>query len=196
MNPLDRRQLVINALVTGAAVAILLGQGRMGEETEQSQTIVDRHEDDAALCPGFTVKGRIIAATAGISATMDPQGDWKFRRWLADRLGRCPDIQKETVFTRRCQGLDLKLFIVERTGLAAALDGRSAEGIRHLYAFPRDDGLRGFPAEITDGRSRIRDALEDHDFRILRQDTLQQTAFNLDRVNRLGVACNQAKQQT
>ena len=187
VNPLDRRQLVINALVSGAAVAILFGQGRMGEEAQQAEAVIDGHEDDAALCPGFPIESRIIAAAAGVCATVDPQGDRKFSRRLADRFGRRPDIQEEAVFTGRRQRLDLELFIVEGTGLTAALDRRSAEGVRHLDAFPRDDGLRGFPAEITDGRSRIRDALEDHDIRILGQDALQQTALDLDRVHRFSV---------
>ena len=47
MDPLERGDLVQDAVIAGNVVRALLRQERMGQEAEDAQPVIDRDQDDA-----------------------------------------------------------------------------------------------------------------------------------------------------
>ena len=122
----------------------------MGQVAEGPEPVVDADEDDAPVRDPGAVVERVMTPAEVETATVNPNHD---RQVLSTR--RSPDIEGKTVLAGGGQ-------------LAAAhrrergwLRTNVAERLRVANAVPRGRGSRRTPAQVADGRCRVRDAAED-----------------------------------
>ena len=90
-HPLERCNLVEEAVVARHAIGRLCCQFWMGEETEHAEPVVDRDEHRAALSKNVAVIKRLRATAIGVIAAMDPD----HHRKLATKpicVGRHPHV--------------------------------------------------------------------------------------------------------
>ena len=146
-NPLERSDVIHQPVVSRGAPVRLLGQLRMGEESEHSQAVVDGHQDHAFLGQFLPVVQRHRAGTVPEASAVDPN---HYRQPVGSGFGRRPHVQIEAVFV--APGL-------LRVG-AQRLYAGSAELVRFSHAFPIRDGTGRVPAQAADGRGGIRNTFE------------------------------------
>ena len=147
----------------------------MGQEAEDTETVVDGHEDHAVVGEFLTVELGLGAPAFAVAAAMDPVSDREFLAGLAGR--RRPDVQVQAVLTA------LGLLAIAPLGEIAAgiVDGLvagMAEAVRLHHAVPRNDGLRFLPAQVADRRRSVRDAFVRDDTGDVGRHTLDLTTFD------------------
>src|SRR5581483_8317511 len=113
------------------------------KEAEVAQAVIEGHHHRALLRECRAIVHRLRSRAGVVTAAVDPEHD---RTLLGGALRGSPDVEIETVLAHL---------------LVAALHTDWAELSGLAGSFPVRGGLRGAPAEIADGRRRIRNALED-----------------------------------
>src|SRR5690348_18449862 len=93
----------------------------------------------------------ITARASPERAAIDPEEDWRIVR-----IRGCPDIQSQAVFAH----WDRRRDVDAHEGIRRLKAGRSEFG-GLAYSLPAGQQLGRFPTQVPDGRTRIRDALED-----------------------------------
>ena len=130
----------------------------MREEAERTHAVVERDEHHVLGSPVLAVELGLGAPALAQAAAEDPHGHGQFLVGLSGRLR--PYVQIEAVLA-----VGRLIAIAPLGGVAAGivhgLIRRMAELVADAHAFPGDDGLRGAPAVLADGRCRVRDAAED-----------------------------------
>jgi hypothetical protein len=136
-HPAQRRDLVFHALVARRFIRRLRRQLGMGEETEDTEAVIDGDDDDTAPGQVAAVIAGLGARAAEVAAAVDPDDDGEVLR-----LRGRPHVQVQAVFAFRIRH--------PLRGLGAG--GRI--GMRGLHALPRHDRLRRAPAQLADRRRR------------------------------------------
>src|SRR5215471_16660731 len=72
LHPLERGDGVHHSEVRGPAPVGFLCQLRIGEESEQAQTVVERHDDRAFLCKRLAVVHGLRAGAGIVTAAVNP----------------------------------------------------------------------------------------------------------------------------
>ena len=112
LDPLESGHHVEHAVVRlGFAAGLgLRGQGRMGQEAEYPQPVLDADHDDiaprqagAAACDGRLAEPAVAAHEA---AAVNPHHDRQ--RFAIRAIGGCPDVQVQAVFALRELGAGLR----------------------------------------------------------------------------------------
>ena len=145
-DPFEPRNHVQQAVVPGCAVRRLGGQGRVGQEAEDIEAVVDgdHHRPVRGERRPVVYGGR--SGAAGVAAAVNPE---QHRPRLC-RLARRPDVEEQAV-------------LVLGDVLAAVLDADDA-GLRRIAdPVPADDRGRRAPAQVADRRRGEGDSLERDD---------------------------------
>ena len=174
LHPLERRDLIEEAVVAHESVGRLSRQGGVGQEAQRAQPVVDgdyHHTLLRQLGPvvdGHGARPRLEAAA------MDPehhgQGGRSIILSLHRRRGR-PHVQIEAILAGLTYGQ------IEGLSLRWLRAGR-AESDAGALVGPRRHGLRRLPAQVAHRRGRVGDALEDPQVPLL--DPRDRTAIQLD----------------
>ena len=143
LDPLQRRELIQIAIVAARIAGRFPGQGRMGKEAEAAHAVIHADDDDAL--GGQRVGGILRGVSVHQRAAMDPdhhgQGRVRCR-------GRPPDVQRQAVL---------------RFGQIVGLHAGGAERSRIEHRCPGLNRLRHPPAQFSDRRRGIGNALEADD---------------------------------
>ena len=174
-HPHQGRNLVQHAVVARDMVETFGGKGGMCQETKQSETIVEGDEHSSVLRPLYPVHLRFVAPSCDISSAMDPQGDRQFLARLPRR--RCPHVEVQAVLAEFRIPVEEELRRVATRSMIC-LHSRMAEGISCLHALPGHYRLRFLPAQLSDRRCGVRNALVYCNAGDVGSDTLYLTAFN------------------
>ena len=113
----------------------------MRQEAQGAEPVVDRHQDDAAAGPFFSVHRHLIAIAVHVGAAVNPHGDGQFGVRLAEGGGRRPDIQVQAVFAFLRCAFPVEFVSVEGPGLVAGLRSDGTESVADAHSFPGCDGL-------------------------------------------------------
>ena len=87
--PFQRRNLIENRIVSASSDAALLGKPRMRQESEGTETIVDRYQNHTALAVSCSIKLRFMAEAMHECTAVNPESD---RQFFVCCVCRCPDI--------------------------------------------------------------------------------------------------------
>ncbi|MCY1175444.1 hypothetical protein D9M73_156830 [compost metagenome] len=96
LHPLQRRNLVEQAVIARHMLRRFCAQAGMGQPAEHAQPIVDRHDDHPALGKTLAVIHRVTARSAHQRAAVDPE---KHRCLI--RLGGRPDVERQAILAHR-----------------------------------------------------------------------------------------------
>ncbi|MNQ79183.1 hypothetical protein D3C85_941170 [compost metagenome] len=145
-HPFQGRDLIQQGLVAQGLVGRSPGaQGRMGEEAELAQAIVDADQHHAVACKGGAVVEGQGTSPHPVRSAVQPDHD----RRRSCRLSRGPDVQGQAVFAgrvrRAADGDD-----VGHVG-GSGLGRRGAEVRRLAHAVPCRKRPRRSPAQVSDG---------------------------------------------
>ena len=140
MHPLERRQLVKQAIISGRIPAGLFRQLRVNQETENAEAIIHRHDHYALLRQMCAVLPRLGGCPRHESSAIDPNHHRQFFAGL--RLGGNPHVQRQAVFTAACIA---KFHIAKYFSLHAV----RAKFRRLAHSGPLRHGCRRFPSQIA-----------------------------------------------
>ena len=145
-DPLERRHHVQQAVVPGCAVRRLGRQGRVREEAEDVEAVVDgdHHRPVGGERHAVVDGGRSRAAR--VAAAVDPEQ----HRPRLTRLARGPDVEEQAV-------------LVLGDVPSPVLDADRPALRRVAHAFPADDRLGRTPAQVADRGRGVGDTLEGDD---------------------------------
>ena len=170
-DPLERRDLVEEAVVAGLAAG-LLRQGRVGEVAKGAEAVVDRNQDHALAGERGSFVRRLVAPAEAQASAVDPDHDGPRLIAVASRR---PHVQEQAVLGRFRQGHTGH----HRQNGALRTDG--AELRRVARAAPLRRRLRRLPAQFSDRRRREGNAAVDGQAGVRIEDlALQLAGVDLD----------------
>ena len=143
LDPLQRGELIQIAIVAARIAGRFPGQRRMGKEAEAAHAVIHADDDDAL--GGQRVGGILRRVSVHQRAAMDPD---HHRQGRVRCRGRPPDVQRQAVL---------------RLGQIVGLHAGGAERSRIEHRRPGLDRLRHPPAQFSDRRRGIGNALEADD---------------------------------
>lgn len=143
LHPFQCGGLIEEAIVAGGVMGGFGCEGRVSEETEDPEAIVDGYRDDAFCRRAFAVVTIFGAVAGDVAAAVEINEDGK-ELFTAGCFGGLPDIKIETVFAGAGGA---ELHIAED----GKLFGFGSEVAGFAYALPVGRGLGFAPAKITDG---------------------------------------------
>ena len=188
LHPLESGHHVEHAVVRlGFAGGLgLRGQGRMGEEAEHAQPVLDADHDDAPAREAGAAAGSgsfaEAAVAAGEAAAVNPDHDRQ--RFVAGAIGWGPHVQVQAVLALRELGAPLRA------------DGAVVGGYEWLG--PRVGGLGRTPAQLTLRWRGEGDAQEGRDVvGVLGSEALNRAVVGVDQegVGRLGGAAEKGEEE-
>ncbi len=138
-------------------MAGFLRQFRMHHESENSEAVVHRNDDDALLSQMRTLLPDLGRGTGDEAATVNPDHDGQLRFHV---FIRNPDVQGEAIFAR--PGI-VKYHVAEDFSLHAV----RTELRGFLHASPLRGGSWSLPAQLADRRRGVRNAEEDFDLTVV-----------------------------
>ena len=142
LHPLQCRHLIEQAVIAGRVMRRARGQLGVGEEAENAEPIIHRHDDDPASCKRGAVVALLRSVAGHEPAAIDIHQDRQFAAPRAVEPGRSPDIQIETVLARRGRAEhhvgEERLLHAARPELGGVADAR-----------PAGDRLRLAPPQIA-----------------------------------------------
>ncbi len=149
LHPLQRRVLVEQSVIARSAIRRFFRQFGMRQEAEYAKPVADCDGDDAFGGHAFAVVTRLRTIARHKSAAEKVN---QHRQFLP-RFGRSPNVQVQAIFAH---AVGAEIHIAENRALHAS----RAELVGFARARPVFDGLRRFPAIISNGRRAERNALE------------------------------------
>ena len=153
VHPLERGDVVEDAVVARRPVCRLGGQRRVGEEPERAQPVVGCDHDHALARHRGAIENLRATDPGAVPATMEPDHD---RQPLARSERWGPDVQRQTVLASG----QLATRVRGVVGIACLPAGGSELG-GHARAVPRLDRVRWAPPEITYRRPCERHSAKD-----------------------------------
>ena len=149
---------------------------RVCEESERSYAVVERHQDDILAGPVFAVELGLAAPAFPQTAAENPHCHRQFLVGLAGSFG--PHVEIKAILAVR-RFVAISPFSRVSAGIVGGLEGRMAEFVADANSIPGNDGLRGAPAVLPDGRSGVRDSTINSYARSIIQDhALDLSAFD------------------
>ena len=151
-HPLERRDLVEQAVVAGRPVLRLGGQRLVGQEAERAQPVVDRHQDDALPSKRRAVEDERRPMPHLVAAAVEPDHD---RPRTSVAGGRRPQIEIEAVLAavEFAAAPDRGVGTDPLPARRAGLQGRT-------HAVPGRRRLRRPPAQVAHRRRGVGNAAE------------------------------------
>ena len=180
MYPFQGSHLVVCAVVARCAVGILCRQFRVGEESEDAQTVVDGDENHTPFSPCIAVHRYLMTVAVEIGPAMYPESHGQLARRISDGIRRCPDIQIQAVLALHGLLLPIELIAVERSDGIARLPTYITESVGYLNAFPFPDGLRTLPSEVANWWCSVWNASEYGYFTCCRRNALYHSSLNFN----------------
>lgn len=147
VHPLERGDLVRQAVIAGGMMRRLAGEFGMSEEAEDRHAIVNGHQYDSAAREAFAIEVCARGGAGIIAAAMQPD---HHRHGRARRPFGGPDIEEKAVLTAAGEHAAVRV-----------LGTGGAEGSGVAFAGPWLCGRRRTPAKVAHGRRRVWDAFED-----------------------------------
>ncbi len=126
----------------------------MRKPAEDTQSIVDRNNNDALISEPRAVIERLPARPSNQRAAVYPEEDWRVAR-----VSGSPDIQRQAILAHRH-----RIASVDVRELRFGLQACGPELSRFSDAFPARHRTGRAPSRRADGRQHIWDALEDMQF--------------------------------
>ena len=87
--PFQCCDLVENRVVSASSDTALLGQPRMCQKSESTETVIDRNENHAAFAVSRSIKFGFVAEAVHKRAAVNPESN---RQFFIHCICRCPDI--------------------------------------------------------------------------------------------------------
>ncbi len=150
-HPLQRRDLVEQAVIARYAFGRFGAERGMREPAEDAEPVIDRHEDNAAPRKFAAVVHRAGARSELQRAAVDPDD----HRRAVGAFGR-PDIERQAILAHRTRRLE-----IDARGRIGRLDAVGAEGTRFANTLPFFRRRGRAPAAFADRRRGIGDAAKD-----------------------------------
>lgn len=149
----------------------------MGEEAENSETVIDGDRDEALACEAFSTEDSDRATAFDVCAAMKEYEHGTLFVWIGSRG---PDVEREAVFgdiavRQELVGPGLSF-------LNDALDATWAEVIGDAKALPFRGRLWSVPAFVADGWCGVGNAFENGDGFVFCWNAFDETALRSNRL--------------
>ena len=114
----------------------------MSKKAEYIQPVIDADIDDTSSGECASVQLHLVAVSEFKATSVDPD---RHRKFFLSGLGRCPNVEKEAVFTLRHLQVGVKLPCIKLVRFQPLLHAHRSEIKAFAYPFPSRTGLRQPP---------------------------------------------------